>query len=72
MNIIDLLNERKKKLNDSTNEIRKKLFEIIDASSFVELNAFSFAKNEFFSDDLEGLGVVTGYATIDDFPVHFE
>ena len=70
MNIIDLLNERKKKLNDSTNEIRKKLFEIIDASSFVELNAFSFAKNEFFSEDLEGLGVVTGYATIDDFPVY--
>lgn len=70
MNIIDLLNVRKAKLLEKSGDIRKKLSEIVDESSFVELNAYSFYKNEFFGEDEDGLGVVTGYATVDDYPVY--
>ncbi len=70
MTIIDVLNARKAKLLEASNDIRKKISEIIDENSFVELKAYSFAKNEFFGEDLDGLGVVTGYARIDDNPVY--
>ena len=58
MNIIDLLNVRKAKLLEKSGDIRKKLSEIVDESSFVELNAYSFYKNEFFGEDEDGLGVM--------------
>ncbi len=70
MNIIDTLNSRKVKLYTASNEIRKKLSMIIDDSSFVEINAFAFSKNQFNEEELEGLGVVTGYATINGYPVY--
>ena len=70
MNIIDVLNSRKSKLNDASADIRKKISEIIDDSSFVELGAFSFGKNEFYDEELEGLGVVTGYATVSGYPLY--
>ena len=70
MNKIDLLNARKTKLLAESSEIRNKLSEIIDDKSFVELNAYSFAKNEFYGDETESLGVLTGYATIEDYPVY--
>ena len=70
MDKINLLNARKAKLLAESADIRSKLAEIIDDKSFVELNAYSFAKNEFYSDETESLGVLTGYATIDDFPVY--
>lgn len=70
MNIIDVLNARKAKLFEASNDIRKKISEIIDENSFVELKAYSFAKNEFYNEDVDGLGVVTGYARIDDNPVY--
>lgn len=70
MNIIDLLNKRKSRLYQETADVRKKLAEIIDDNSFVELNAYSFANNEFYSEDANSLGVVTGYATINDYPVY--
>ncbi len=70
MNIIDLLNERKSKLLEESGDLRKKLFEIIDENSFVELNAYSFANNEFYSEDANSLGVITGYATINEYPVY--
>ncbi len=67
---IDLLHQRKAKLLNSTLEIRKTISEIIDSDSFIELNAFSFSKNEFLEEELNGLGVITGYAKIDDNPVY--
>lgn len=67
---IDLLNSRKSKLFKSTLDVRKTISEIIDTDSFVELNAFSFSKNEFLDEELNGLGVITGYATINDNPVY--
>ena len=63
MDIIELLNARKAKLFEASDDVRKKLSEIIDENSFVELSAYSFAKNEFYNEDVDGLGVVTGYAT---------
>lgn len=70
MEKIDLLNTRKTKLYAESTELRKKLSEIIDDSSFVELNAYAFGKNEFYGEGTETLGVLTGYATIDDYPVY--
>ncbi len=70
MDIIDLLNKRKVELFKNSADIRKNLSQIIDDDSFVELNAFSFGKNEFYNQDETGLGVVTGFATIDGYPVY--
>ncbi len=70
MDKINLLNARKAKLLAESADIRSKLAEIIDDKSFVEINTYSFAKNEFYSDETESLGVLTGYATIDDYPVY--
>ncbi len=70
MNIIDTLNSRKGKLYLASSDVRKKISEIIDDDSFVELNTFAFSKNEFYSEDVEGLGVVTGYATISGYPIY--
>ncbi len=70
MDIFEKLNANKTKLYEASNDVRKMISSIIDENSFVELNAFSFGKNEFFEEDLDGLGVITGYARIDDYPVY--
>ena len=70
MDIIDLLNKRKVELFKSSADIRKNISKIIDDDSFVELNAFSFSKNEFNNEEQNGLGVVTGFATIEGYPVY--
>ncbi len=70
MNIIDILNSRKGKIYLETAGVRKNLSQIIDDDSFVELNAFSFSKNEFYDEESLGLGVVTGYATISGYPFY--
>lgn len=70
MDIFELLNVRKAKLFEASDDVRKKLSEIIDEDSFVELGAYSFAKNEFYNEDVDGLGVVTGYATLNGYPVY--
>ncbi|MBQ3234564.1 MAG: hypothetical protein IJA97_00210 [Clostridia bacterium] len=70
MNNIDLLKTRKAEMSEKTADVKKDVFKVIDEGSFVELNTFSFAKNEFYGSDVDGLGVVTGYATVDGFPVY--
>ncbi len=70
MDIFEKLNVNKAKLYEASTDVRKMISSIIDENSFVELNAFSFGKNEFYEEDLDGLGVVTGYARIDDYPVY--
>ncbi|MBR6737486.1 MAG: hypothetical protein IKL82_03890 [Clostridia bacterium] len=70
MNKIDLLNSRKAEVLAKSADVRKKIAEIVDESSFVELNTFSFASNEFYGEDENGLGVVTGYATVNGYPVY--
>ena len=70
MDKFDILKKRKMNLFKSSSDIRDKISQIIDDDSFVELNTFSFAKNEFYNEEVSGLGVVTGYATIDGVSVY--
>jgi len=70
MNKIDLLKIRRTKVLDSGTEIRKNISDLIDSGSFVELSSYSFSKNEFYGEDAEGEGVVTGFATIESYPFY--
>ena len=67
---LDLLKSRKAELYEKTADVRKSISAIVDEGSFVEFNAFSFAKSEFYDTTVDGLGVVTGYATVDGYPVY--
>ncbi len=70
MDKIDLLKTRREKLVENTKGIRERIFEIVDDQSFVEFDAFSFSKNDFYDEEAYGEGVITGYATLDDTPVY--
>ena len=70
MDKIQLLQERKAKLAEAGKEIRSRISAIIDEDSFVETSAFSFSKNEFYGEEAEGEGVVTGFATINGYPFY--
>ncbi len=70
MDKIQLLQERKTKIIGAGKEIRADIAALVDEESFVELSAFSFSKNEFYGENAEGEGVVTGYATIDGYPYY--
>ncbi len=70
MDKIQLLQERKARLQEAGKEIRKQIGELVDAESFVELSAFSFSKNEFYGEDAVDEGVVTGFATINEQPFY--
>ena len=70
MNKIQLLQERKAKLAEAGKEIRDRISALIDEESFVELSAFSFSKNDFYGDNAEGEGVITGFATISGYPFY--
>ncbi len=70
MDIFDMLDKRKVELYKNSTQVRNDISQIIDDDSFVELNTFSFIKNDFYNEDVNGLGVVTGYATIDGFPIY--
>lgn len=70
MDKIQLLQERKNKLLSLSKEVRDCISAIVDAESFVELSAFSFSKNEFYTENCEGEGVITGFATVDGFPFY--
>lgn len=70
MDKIALLQERKAKLEEAGKEVRARIAALTDEESFVELSAFSFSKNEFYGEDAEGEGVVTGFATIDGYPFY--
>lgn len=70
MDKIKLLQARKQQLMDAGKNIREEINGLIDGDSFVELSSFSFSKNEFYGEKAEGEGVVTGFATIDDYPFY--
>ena len=70
MDKIQLLQERKARLEEVSKDIRTQIQTLVDAESFVELSAFSFSKNEFYGEDAVGEGVVTGFATIDGYPFY--
>lgn len=70
MDKIKLLKTRRSDLLNAGKEIRKNIADIVDEQSFVELSAYSFSKNDFYGEDAQGEGVVTGYATVDGNPVY--
>ncbi len=70
MDKIQLLQERKAKIMAAGKEIRERINALVDEKSFVELSAFSFSKNEFYEEEAAGEGVVTGFATINDYPFY--
>lgn len=70
MDKIKLLQTRRSKVLEAGSEIRKTISELVDADSFVELSGYSFSKNEFYGEDAEGEGVVTGFATVEGYPVY--
>ena len=70
MDKIQLLQERKAKIAQAGKEIRSQIQAIADEDSFVELSAFSFSKNEFYNEETAGEGVVTGFATVDGYPLY--
>lgn len=70
MDKIKLLQARKKQLIDAGKSIREEINQLIDKDSFVELSSFSFSKNDFYGENAEGEGVVTGFATIDGYPFY--
>lgn len=70
MDKIKLLQSRRKKVLEAGKDIRAVLSQLLDADSLVELSGFSFSKNEFYGEDAEGEGVVTGFGTVDGYPVY--
>lgn len=70
MDKINLLQARRQQLKDAGKEVRKDIESIIDEDSFVEFSCFSFSKNDFYGENAEGEGVVTGFATINDYPFY--
>lgn len=70
MDKIQLLQERKAKIEEAGKGIRGQIAALVDADSFVELSAFSFSRNEFYGEDAAGEGVVTGFATVDGYPFY--
>ena len=70
MDKIKLLQARRAGVLAAGTQIRKVISEIVDADSFVELSGFSFSRNDFYNEETAGEGVVTGFATIADYPVY--
>ena len=70
MDKIGLLQKRKQAISDAGKEVRKVINSLIDEDSFIEFSCFSFSKNEFYGENAEGEGVVTGFATINDYPFY--
>ncbi len=70
MDKIQLLQKRKEILQQNGKKIREQINTLIDENSFVELSTFSFSKNQFYDEESRGEGVVTGFATINDYPFY--
>lgn len=70
MDKIKLLQTRRTEVLAAGEGIRKTIASLVDADSFVELSGFSFSKNDFYGTEVAGEGVVTGFASIDGYPVY--
>ncbi len=70
MDKIALLNKRRAQILAAGKAVRADIDALVDAESFVELSVFSFSKNDFYGEDAEGEGVITGFATVNDFPFY--
>ena len=65
-----MLQSNIKAIDEATEKVKKFLDKIIDDGSFVETDVFAAGKTFLDSTEALGEGVVTGYATISDTPVH--
>ncbi|MBR7186896.1 MAG: hypothetical protein IKD43_05380 [Clostridia bacterium] len=70
MDKIQLLRERREMLKGAGKEVRAQIAALVDEDSFVELAAFTFSKDALFSEEAQGEGVVTGFATIGGYPFY--
>lgn len=70
MDKIKLLQVRRQQILDAGKNIREEIASLIDKDSFVELSSFSFSRNEFYGENAEGEGVITGFATIEGYPYY--
>ncbi len=70
MDKFELLKTRRSELLSAGADIRAQIAEIIDADSFVELSSYSFSKNDYYGEEAQGEGVVTGFATVDGCPFY--
>ena len=70
MDKLGLLKARKDALLAAGADVRKKISALVDDGSFVESDAFSFSRNEFYGEDLPGEGIVCGFAAINDYAVY--
>ncbi len=70
MNRINLLQTRRADLLQAGKEIRQKISALSDENSFVEFDAYAFSENEFYGENAQGEGVVTGFLTIDENPFY--
>lgn len=70
MDKISLLQERKARISEAGKDLRAQIGALTDENSFVELSAFSFSKNDFYGEETDGEGVITGFATICDYPFY--
>lgn len=70
MDKIRLLQTRKQQIINAGKDIRKDISSLIDKDSFVEFSVFSFSENDFYGEQAEGEGGVTGFATIDGYPFY--
>jgi len=70
MDKIKMLQERREKVIACSKEIRKVIFDLVDSDSFVELSGYSFSKNDFYGEGAEGEGIITGFATIEGYPLY--
>lgn len=70
MDKIRLLQSRKQQILNAGKDIRKQIDSLADDKSFVEFSVFSFSESEFYGENAEGEGVITGFATLDDYPFY--
>lgn len=67
MDKLGLFKARKDALLAAGGLVRKSIAQLVDEGSFVELDAFSFSRNEFYGEDIPGEGVVCGLAAINEY-----
>lgn len=70
MDTIKRLDERLAKVENASKDIRKYVSDIVDDSSFVELDVFTAGKAFLDGSEALGEGVITGYATLGGRPVY--
>ncbi len=71
MNNNKMLKDNIKAIDTATKKIKDFLSKVIDDASFVETDVFTAGKSFLDCSEALGEGVVTGYATISETPVHF-